>query len=142
MHEDATRLLSGPLYIRVTRPAGRWLDGYQHFAGAPYSPSLCVVIDVRFVVPAAGSSAPAGWALLPVFERAGPYVASGAYQLPLFQVRGAHRAQRGREGKMDSVLGGGCAQACLCVQSSAHALPKPTSVRLPQNQRARPSGSP
>lgn len=63
-----------------------WLDGYQQFVGAPYSPALCVVIDVRYVVPAAGSSAPAGWALLPVFERSGAYVASGAYHLPLFQV--------------------------------------------------------
>jgi hypothetical protein len=68
--------------------APRWLDGYQQFAGYPYSPGLSVIIDVRYVVPAAGSSAPAGWALLPVFERCGAFVASGAYQLPLFQVSG------------------------------------------------------
>jgi hypothetical protein len=64
----------------------RWLDGFQHFVGAPYSPGLCVVVDVRYVVPAAGGSAPAGWALLPVFERCGAFVASGTYHLPLFQV--------------------------------------------------------
>jgi len=62
------------------------MDGYQHFAGVPYSSGLCVVIDVRYIVPAAGSSAPAGWTLLPLFERCGAYVASGAYHLPLFQV--------------------------------------------------------
>ncbi|KIZ02133.1 hypothetical protein MNEG_5821 [Monoraphidium neglectum] len=65
--------------------APRWLDGFQHFVGAPYSPGLCVVVDVRYVVPAAGGSAPAGWALLPVFERCGAFVASGTYHLPLFQ---------------------------------------------------------
>jgi hypothetical protein len=36
-------------------------------------------------VPTTGTSAPTGWAVLPVFERGGPYVASGTYQLPLFQ---------------------------------------------------------
>jgi hypothetical protein len=39
----------------------------------------------RLLVPTTGTSAPTGWAVLPVFERAGPYVASGTYQLPLFQ---------------------------------------------------------
>jgi hypothetical protein len=76
-------------------PPVRWLDGFQHFTGAPYSPGLCLVLDVRYIVPAAGSSAPAGWALLPVFERAGPFVASGAYQLPLMQVARAGEAGRG-----------------------------------------------
>jgi hypothetical protein len=68
--------------------APRWLDGYQHFAGVTYDPALVVLIDVRSVVPGTSTSAPMGWVLLPVFERAGAFVASGAYQLPLFQVRG------------------------------------------------------
>lgn len=39
------------------------------------------------LVPSAGSSVPAGWTVLPVFERCGRFVASGCYELPLFQVR-------------------------------------------------------
>ena len=31
-----------------------------------------------------GTSAPLGWTCVPVFEREGPYVASGAYHVPLF----------------------------------------------------------
>lgn len=36
-------------------------------------------------MPNTGTSAPAGWAALPVFERQGAFVASGVYHLPLFQ---------------------------------------------------------
>ena len=64
----------------------RWMDGFQQFVDVPYEPGLVVVVDVRSVVPGTGTSAPCGWAALPVFERAGRYVASGTYQLPLFQV--------------------------------------------------------
>jgi hypothetical protein len=40
---------------------------------------------VRSVVPSSGSTAPLGWTCLPVFERSTSNVASGYYQLPLFQ---------------------------------------------------------
>lgn len=36
------------------------------------------------VVPANGTSVPIGWSCLGIFERAGPFVAGGTYQLPLF----------------------------------------------------------
>lgn len=49
----------------------RWLDGFQQFADAPYEPGMALVVDVRYLVPASGGSAPAGWGLLPVFERSG-----------------------------------------------------------------------
>lgn len=39
----------------------------------------------RLLVPSAGSSSPAGWSVMPVFERAGAFVATGVYHLPLFQ---------------------------------------------------------
>lgn len=58
--------------------------------GVPYEPGLCVLIDVRSVVPNTCTSAPSGWALLPVFEKAGKFVASGVYHLPLFQGVPAH----------------------------------------------------
>jgi len=85
--------------MEASLAAPRWLDGYQQFVDVPYSPGLVVIVDVRCVVPGSGSSAPAGWACLPVFERAGRFVASDTYQLPLFQVRliimGAVRALAG-----------------------------------------------
>lgn len=37
------------------------------------------------VVPASGIAAPVGWSCLSVFEKAGKFVATGHYQLPLFQ---------------------------------------------------------
>ena len=40
----------------------------------------------RLLIPTTGGSSPAGWAALPVFEKTGPFVASGTYHLPLFQV--------------------------------------------------------
>ncbi|KAF5840443.1 hypothetical protein DUNSADRAFT_16675 [Dunaliella salina] len=72
---DMTSYLSEP----------RWMDGLQLFLGVGYETGLCVLVDVRLLVPATGSSAPAGWSVLPVFERGGPFVASGAYHLPLFK---------------------------------------------------------
>lgn len=65
----------------------RWLDGAQAFTGLPYHRGLVLLLDVRSLVPGSSSAAPAGWACLPVFEAAGPFVASGVYHLPLFQVR-------------------------------------------------------
>jgi hypothetical protein len=70
--------LSAPL------AAPRWLDGYQQYAPS-YCPGMVLLVDVRALVPGSSSSAPLGWAVVPVFEQAGPYIASGAYQLPLFQ---------------------------------------------------------
>jgi hypothetical protein len=70
----------------------RWLDGYQQFTGVQYHPSLVLLVDVRAVLPGSVSSSPQGWACLPVFEPAGCYVASGTYQLPLFQVGGKQMA--------------------------------------------------
>lgn len=55
-------------------------------AGLPYSAGLVVILDVRCLVPGSSTASPAGWSCLPVFEAAGPYVASGVYHLPLFQV--------------------------------------------------------
>ncbi len=49
----------------------RWLDGFQQFVDVPYEPGLAVIIDVRSLVPASGGAAPAGWAVVPVFERCG-----------------------------------------------------------------------
>lgn len=73
--------------------APRWLDGARRFCGCAALVALAVVIDVRYIVPATASSAPAGWACLPVLEPAAPtdaamprlFVASGSYQLPLFR---------------------------------------------------------
>ncbi|WIA19544.1 hypothetical protein OEZ85_004153 [Tetradesmus obliquus] len=71
--------------------APRWLDGYQQFAGVPYHPALVLLVDVRAVLPGSASSSPQGWACLPVFEPAGCFVASGTYQLPLFQGIPSHQ---------------------------------------------------
>ncbi|GFH14917.1 uncharacterized protein HaLaN_11055, partial [Haematococcus lacustris] len=62
----------------------RWLDGYQAFRGLQYHPGLAIIVDVRLMVPGAGTCSPVGWSALPVFEREGAYVAGGMYQLPLF----------------------------------------------------------
>ena len=71
----------------LTQPLAnpRWLDGYQHFDGVAYEQGLCVIFDVRLLIPSTGASAPAGWTALPVFEKHGPFVATGSYHLPLFQ---------------------------------------------------------
>eukprot|EP00884_Botryococcus_braunii_P012947 jgi/Botrbrau1/21653/Bobra.43_1s0053.2 len=62
-----------------------WKDGYFHFQGIPYDSALAVIIDIRTVIPGSGTSSPSGWAALPVFEPGTRFVASGYYQLPLFQ---------------------------------------------------------
>ena len=52
-----------------------------------YDPALALIVDIRTVLPGSGATAPVGWAALPIFESGpGRYVASGYYQLPLFQV--------------------------------------------------------
>jgi hypothetical protein len=48
--------------------APRWLDGPQKFTGYPSKPGLAAIIDVRYLVPATGSSTPAGFAVLPVLR--------------------------------------------------------------------------
>lgn len=76
--------------------APRWLDGPQPLRGYEAAPFLAAIIDVRYLVPATGSSTPAGFAVLPVLRRpprvapnasrAAPlFVAAGAFQLPLFK---------------------------------------------------------
>ncbi|GLI63028.1 hypothetical protein VaNZ11_005888, partial [Volvox africanus] len=62
----------------------RWTDGFVHFSGALYERGMCIIVDVRLVVPATGTSAPAGWTAVRLFEREGEFVASGYYHLPLF----------------------------------------------------------
>lgn len=71
----------------LTQPLAnpRWLDGYQHFDGVAYEQGLCVIFDVRLLIPSTGASAPAGWTALPIFEKHGQFVATGSYHLPLFQ---------------------------------------------------------
>jgi hypothetical protein len=82
--------------------APHWLDGYQAFTGVPYHPGLVLLFDVRCLVPGSSTAAPAGWACLPVFEAAGPFVASGVYHLPLFQVGAASGGGGGGGGGGDS----------------------------------------
>jgi hypothetical protein len=50
---------------------------------AIYERNLVVIVDVRALV--GRTATPIGWALFPVFENGTEYVASGAFQLPLFQ---------------------------------------------------------
>jgi hypothetical protein len=75
--------LSAPL------AAPRWLDGPQAICGHEASRYLAVIIDVRYLVPATGSSTPVGFTILPVLRSASEgselYVATGVYQLPLFK---------------------------------------------------------
>eukprot|EP00892_Ulva_mutabilis_P007913 jgi/Ulvmu1/5494/UM023_0030.1 len=95
--------------------APRWLDGPQPLRGHAPSPALIALIDVRYLVPATGSSTPAGFAVLPVLRRppggAGGsgselYVATAAYQLPLFKglPSMALLAEMKREGDVDATL--------------------------------------
>lgn len=51
-----------------------------------YDSALSLIIDIRTVIPGSGTTAPVGWAVLPLFQ-AGPgrYMASGYYQLPIFK---------------------------------------------------------
>ncbi|EFJ52780.1 hypothetical protein VOLCADRAFT_86096 [Volvox carteri f. nagariensis] len=61
-----------------------WTDGFVHFSGVVYEQGMCIIVDVRLIVPATGTSAPAGWSAVRLFEREGEFVASGHYHLPLF----------------------------------------------------------
>ncbi|KAL0028702.1 hypothetical protein WJX79_000762 [Trebouxia sp. C0005] len=63
-----------------------WLDGYQFFQDVGYDSALSLIIDIRTVIPGSGTTAPVGWAALPLFQTGpGRYMASGYYQLPIFK---------------------------------------------------------
>ena len=63
--------------------APRWRDGFHARQHVIPEPNLVVVVDVRALV--GRTSQPVGWAILPLFEAGTSYLASGAFQLPLFQ---------------------------------------------------------
>ena len=51
-----------------------------------YDSALSLIIDIRTVIPGSGTTAPVGWATLPLFQSGpGRYMASGYYQLPIFK---------------------------------------------------------
>ena len=51
-----------------------------------YDSALSLIIDIRTVIPGSGTTAPVGWAALPLFQSGpGRYMASGYYQLPIFK---------------------------------------------------------
>ncbi|KAK9815471.1 hypothetical protein WJX72_004235 [[Myrmecia] bisecta] len=81
--DDVAVTLQYDMDAPLTSPT--WLDGYHRFTLIPYDPALCVILDVRTVIPGSGTTAPVGWAALPVFDKGTRYVATGHYQLPLFQ---------------------------------------------------------
>jgi len=66
--------------------APRWRDSFHPRQHVIYEPNLVAIVDVRAL--GGRSAAPIGWALLPIFEDGSEYIASGAFQLPLFQGRG------------------------------------------------------
>jgi len=74
-----------------TRVAPRWRDGLHPRQHVIHEPNLVVIVDVRAL--GGRSATPIGWALLPVFERGTEFIASGAFQLPLFQARGTYTHQ-------------------------------------------------
>ena len=52
-----------------------------------YDSALSLIIDIRTVIPGSGTTAPVGWAALPLFQSGpGRYMASGYYHLPIFKV--------------------------------------------------------
>ena len=52
-----------------------------------YDSALSLIVDVRTVIPGSGTTAPVGWAALPLFQSGpGRYMASGYYHLPIFKV--------------------------------------------------------
>ena len=60
--------------------------------GVGYDSALSLIIDIRTVIPGSGTTAPVGWAALPLFQNGpGRYMASGYYQLPIFKA-GHHSA--------------------------------------------------
>ena len=51
-----------------------------------YDSALSLVVDIRTVIPGSGTTAPVGWAALPLFQTPpGRFMASGYYQLPIFK---------------------------------------------------------
>jgi hypothetical protein len=81
-----SHVLQASLVYEMSAPlvAPRWLDGLQAVRGYTDERGLCIIIDIRYIVPSTGSSTPVGWVALPILH-AGKYVASGYYQLPLFR---------------------------------------------------------
>jgi hypothetical protein len=63
--------------------APRWRDGFYSRQHVIHEPNLVVIVDVRALV--GRTATPAGWALVPLFEEGSEFVASGAFQIPLFQ---------------------------------------------------------
>jgi hypothetical protein len=63
--------------------APRWRDGFHARQHVIHEPNLVVIVDMRALV--GRTATPVGWALLPLFEEGSEYLASGAFQLPLFQ---------------------------------------------------------
>ena len=63
--------------------APRWRDGFHARQHVIHEPNLVVIVDVRALV--GRTAQPVGWALLPLFEEGSAFLASGAFQLPLFQ---------------------------------------------------------
>lgn len=64
------------------------------------------------MVPSTGTSAPAGWTAIPLFEPEGPFVASGYYHAPLFAgVPSRFLLQVGR-----GMWVVGCSEVCVCRQ--------------------------
>ena len=52
-----------------------------------YDSALSLIIDIRTVIPGSGTTAPVGWAALPLFQTGpGRYMASGYYHVPIFKV--------------------------------------------------------
>lgn len=62
----------------------QWGDGLHAFKYVPYDPHLILVVEVRYLTKG-GALVSAGWTGLPIFEKGKHYVASGYYNLPLFQ---------------------------------------------------------
>lgn len=58
-------------------------DGFLAYRDVMYEPNMCVIFDVRVLTGDVATQV--GWSVLPVFEPGGTYVATGAYQIPLFQ---------------------------------------------------------
>ena len=63
--------------------APRWRDGFHPRQHVIHESNLVCIVDVRAL--GGRSATPIGWAVLPIFEDGTEYIASGAFQLPLFQ---------------------------------------------------------
>ena len=74
-----------------------WEDGLFHYRNVPFAKHLCVIIELHSIKIKKGkaqSPEPVGWAMLPVFadekkreERVLPYVATGEFEIPVYQDR-------------------------------------------------------